>query len=105
MRAVEGFGARVGVQDDLLVASRELNEFLDDCGPEPLALVLRVNRDVGDVGTVEAVSQGATHPDKFTVGVDKAFEPAVRKHRRQILGRLLPKRSYPIQPRQLLPIH
>jgi hypothetical protein len=68
-------------------------------------LVVRVDSHVGDIGTVEAVSQYPPGADEDVAGVDEAHEHAVAEHRRERFRRLVTERSDPVQGGQFIHVH
>src|SRR5690606_35975759 len=68
---VERLLAGYGIENDLLVPARQLDEPADDLPAEPLALMGRQDGDVADVRTIAAVGDRAARADETPVVVDE----------------------------------
>jgi len=87
------------------VISGEINQFGNKFPAKTTALMLGVNGDIADIGTVPAVDQRPTRGDQFSRLVDKALEQAVREYDLQIGRVLVSKRSGQIQVGEFLPVY
>jgi hypothetical protein len=101
---IKPFPARHGVQDDLRVPARQLDELVDEGLAQPAALVAGQDRNVADVRAIRTVGQCAARRHEHAVLVGEAAEHAVREHRLQPLGRLLAQRRLAVQVGQFVPV-
>jgi len=102
---VEAFGARIGVQDDLLVPFGECHKLADDGLADAASLVSRMHGYVGDIGAVESVSQDPTGTDEHVFGVHEAHEPAVAEHGGERVRRLVSERGDCVEAREFRQVH
>lgn len=70
-----------GIQNDLLVTTRALDEVTNDLLAQASALVAWHDRDVAEVLAISSISQPPTRADETGVLVHKALEHAVRENR------------------------
>ena len=101
---VEGLLAWNGIEDDLLVPARPLDEVADDLLAQASALMARQHRDVADVRTVCTISQCPTSCDEAGVLVHEAPEHTVGEDRPQVQWLLISEWRCSIQRRKLFPI-
>src|SRR5690606_5905120 len=92
------------VEEDLLVATGEIHEPLDDLSAQTGALVARQDGDVTDVRAVRAIGQRASYADHPVVVVGEYLEHAVGESRAQVGRVLLAERCRTIEGRQLVPV-
>lgn len=83
----------------------EINQFGNKFPAKTTALMLVVNGNIADIGTVPAVGQRPTRGDQFSRLVDKALEQAVREYDLQIGRVLVSKRGGQIQVGEFLPVY
>jgi len=68
----------------------KIHQLSDDLFAQPHSLIIRMNSDITDVGTIPPISQGAPGTNEPLIFINKAFVPTVRED----LYRLFEKTSF-----------
>jgi hypothetical protein len=94
---VKAFFPRVGIQDDLSVAFGETHKVLNDLFPQAVTLIVRMDRDVTQIGTILPVRQASPGAYQLVFMIDKTLEFAIGENQFKEIWWFCAKGGNPVQ--------